>query len=846
VKRLVASLSFVAATAILAVGAPVEAQSLPETVEAISRARVSTRIVYITAHPDDEASALLTYLSRGLGADVALLTLTRGEGGQNAIGPELGVQLGMLRTDELLAASRHNGVRQFFTRAPDFGYSKSAEQALKIWGDLPLEDMVRVIRTFRPQIVINGWGGVHTGHGQHQASGILTPRAVAAAADPRMFPEQIQEGLAVWQASLILDDRREEAPGGFRVPLDGVSPLWGKSYNELGRESLAYHRSQGVSAFFDSPFFRRPRYLLVEGGKDQSVQLNQFVLAAPLPSLAARFPTLRDKMEPALTRADQAIEAAHAVALELKWAEAAADLAGAGNEIAALEKELNSGSPASGSAAAEPKAGALWELHKARQLLDAALADAVALHLEARADRSELVAGETFSIRASQSYRPDVGLKSFVAGLEAPPGWRVTPEGDHFSISIPRDAEPPSVPGDAVLPWPSPLVRLHFEGVVDGYTFSAEEPVVAVRATSTRVDTYPLALVPAVTLTIEPRLIALEKKGASAMQVKTLVRVRYHGSSPADVSVGLDVPPGWVLTPNERLTPLDFTGPSDQLLPFVARPTPQVAPRAYLLKPRAQLDEKTYRTSLEQLPSLPTRSWSEPAEAIVHVIDLAVPAKLRIGYISAGNDPIPDIVRQLGIQVDLLDEATLAFGDLSGYDAVVVGIRGYELRDDLARANHRLLDYVQQGGTLVVQYQRDFAWARVLPAPFPATMGQPAARVTDPDSPVRFLAQENPLLNFPNKITPDDFKGWVQERGLYFWGQFDPRYQAVLGLRDPGEEETTGGLVYARDGKGVYVYTGLSFFRELPAGVPGAFRLFVNLLSQSRLNPPTEQSRKTR
>ena len=839
---LAACLSFVAGTVILA--APLAAQSLPETVEAISRARVSTRILFITAHPDDEASSLLTYLSHGLGAEVALLTLTRGEGGQNAIGPELGAQLGMLRTEELLAASRHNGVRQFFTRAPDFGYSKSAEQTLKTWGALPLEDMVRVIRTFRPQIVINGWGGVHTGHGHHQASGILTPQAVAAAADPRMFPEQLQEGLAAWQVSLILDDRREEAPGGYRVPLDEISPLWGKSYNEMGRESLAFHRSQGVSAFLDSPFFRRPLYLLVEGGKNEGVQLNQSVLAAPLPSLAPRFPASRDKLEPGLTRADQAIEAARAAALDLKWAEATSDLARAGSEIAGMEKELKSPSPANGSTLAASNsdtADALWELHKARQLLDAALADAVALHLEARADRDELVAGETFSVRASHSFRPDVGLKSFVAGLEAPAGWRVTPEGDHFSISIPPDAEPTAAPGDAVLPWPSPLVHLRFEGVVDGYTFTAEEPAVAVRASSTRVDTYPLALVPAVTLTIEPRQIALEKKGASAMPVKMLVRVRYHGSSPADVSVGLDGLPGWVLTPREGFAPLHFTGPGDQLLPFLVRPPPQVAPGAYALKPYARLGEKTYRTSLEPLPSLPTRSWSEPAEAIVHVIDLAVPAKLRVGYIAAGNDPIPDTLRQLGVQVDLLDEAALAFEDLSPYDAVVVGIRGYELRDDLARANHRLLDYVRQGGTLVVQYQRDFVWARVLPAPFPATMGQPAARVTDPNSPVRFLAPKNPLLDFPNKITLDDFKGWVQERGLYFWGQFDPHYQAVLGLRDPGEEETAGSLMYARDGKGVYIYTGLSFFRELPAGVPGAFRLFVNLLSQSKLSPPQKQ-----
>ena len=316
--------------------------------------------------------------------------------------------------------------------------------------------------------------------------------------------------------------------------------------------------------------------------------------------------------------------------------------------------------------------------------------------------------------------------------------------------------------------------------------------------------------------------------------VRLLTRVRYHGTEPAKVEVGLEVPAGWRVPAVE---PLDFSGSGDQLVVFSVEPSGNVTAGAYPLRPYAKLGEETFRTSLEPLPSLPTRSWSEPAEATLHLISLAVPAKLRVGYIAAGNDPVPETLQQLGIQVDLLDEAALAFGDLSPYDAIVVGIRGYELREDLARANRRLLDYVQRGGTLVVQYQRDFAWVRLLPAPFPAEMGQPAARVTNPDSPVRFLAPENPLLNFPNKITLDDFKGWVQERGLYFWGQFDPKYTAVLGLRDPEEGEATGSLVYARVGKGVYIYTGLSFFRELPAGVPGAFRLFVNLLSQSRLAP---------
>jgi len=270
----------------LFVAAPLRSQSLPETVEAIDKARVTTRILFTTAHPDDEASGLLSYLSHGLDADVALFTITRGQGGQNAIGPEQGERLGMLRTSELLAASQHNGVTQFFSRAPDFGFSKSAEQTMKIWGQVPLEDMVRVIRTFRPNVVINGWGGVHSGHGQHQASGILTPEAVKQAADPAAFPDQIKEGLRPWSVALLVDLRRAESKNGFRVPSEQISALWGKSYADFGRESLVYHRSQGVTMFLSSPFLRASLYLAIENPDPDTQTLSPADMAKSLTRLA--------------------------------------------------------------------------------------------------------------------------------------------------------------------------------------------------------------------------------------------------------------------------------------------------------------------------------------------------------------------------------------------------------------------------------------------------------------------------------------------------------------------------------------------------------------------------------
>jgi hypothetical protein len=269
---------------------------------------------------------------------------------------------------------------------------------------------------------------------------------------------------------------------------------------------------------------------------------------------------------------------------------------------------------------------------------------------------------------------------------------------------------------------------------------------------------------------------------------------------------------------------------------FVVTPPAHVSAGPYPLHPYAKLGDETFRTSIEPIPTLPTRDWTEPADATAHVLNLNVPAGLHVGYIAGDNDVVPEALRQIGIQVDMLDEVAVAFDDLSHYDAIIVGIRAYELRPDLPRMNWRLLDYARNGGSLVVEYQRDFAWNKLLPAPFPAKMAEQGVRVTDPHSPVRFLAPDNPVLSTPNKITQADFEGWIQERGLYFWSTFGTPYQAVLGLKDANEPEANGSLVYARDGKGVYIYTALSFFRELPAGVPGAYRLFVNLISQTRHN----------
>jgi LmbE family N-acetylglucosaminyl deacetylase len=817
---------------------PVGAQSLPETVEAIHKARVSTRILFITAHPDDEWSSLLAYLSHGLNADVALLTITRGQGGQNAIGPEQDGELGVVRTEELLAAGQHYGVQQYFTRALDTGYLKSPDQALKVWGNLALEDMVRVIRTYRPDVVINGWGGVHSGHGHHQESGILTPQAVMAAADPKMFPEQIAEGLTPWKVTLEARVARGgNATNAVALPADEVSPLWGKTYVEMGMEGHAQHRSQGTPAFFGNAFFRRPVFLVAENEKGEAGKFDAQLLTEPLTSLAARFPGAQAMMAPALNAADQELASATKSAQELDRAVAAKSLVAAAKEIAGLREQL--------AKQGGDGAGALWEIDGVLRRINLALADDVAIPLDAQASRHELVAGETFSVDVSIAGTPAVPVTWTLnaSSIVVPSGWSVTPEGvkgatsdagsAKFTVAIPAGAKRALTPADAILPFPPPLVRLALRVEIAGYEFTIERPVNSLEATTTGIQTYPLELVPAVTLTVEPKQVMAPEKRA-AMPVKLFARVRYHGTAATKVSVGLDAPKGWTVQLPNLQGPLEFAKGGDRLIQFVVTAPAETAAGAYTLHPYARIGEETFRTSVEPIPTLPTRNWSEPADATVHVLNLIVPAGLRIGYIAAENDTLPEILRQIGLRVDVLDEVALAFGDLSKYDAITVGIRAYELRPDLLRTNARLLDYVKRGGTLLVQYQRDFAWNEELPAPFKATMPEQTSRVTDANSPVRFLAPDDALLNSPNRITAEDFRGWVQERGLYFWATFDAKYTPVLGLTDPGEAETKGSLVYARDGKGLYIYTGLSFFRELPAGVPGAYRLFVNLLSQTR------------
>jgi LmbE family N-acetylglucosaminyl deacetylase len=815
-------------------------ESLADAVEAIHHARVATRVLFITAHPDDEASSVVTYLSRGAGDELAMLTITRGQGGQNAIGPEQGDQLGVIRSAELFAAAQTYGAKLYFSRAPDFGYSKTLEETLHVWGDTAEDDMVRVIRAFKPEIVINGWAGVRGGHGNHQASGMLTPKAVEAAGDPKAFTAQFSEGLKPWHVDLLVQSDRSGAnSGGVSLPVNEVSPLRGETYSEIARDGFVNQRSQGVVAFQNSPFLRRPATITRSDG----AALEATDIAEPITWLAARFPAYADILRPALTATAESLDRANAAALALDWARAASELARAGSTIQTLQTQV-------GSRGGEDS-DAEYELARVRAHIDRALTIATAIHINAQSDRSNLVIGEPFNVRVDVEHRQGFADSAFaVPKVIVPDCWQVAPPSSagngqlSFKVfSPPAEVSSCTTRGtptdrlipDEMLPFPHALIITQVNTTIDGYSFDSSADVFSQHANATTVTTESLRVVPTVSLTLEPeQFIIPEGRNAleSAKPLDVLLRAHSYSDAAAQITIGLDVPSGWKISAPQNVQ-LEAGG--DALQRFVVTPPAGLAAGTFELKAWAKRGAQEFRESLAPLPSLPSYLWTKPATLPVHAFAIDVPANLHVGYIAADIDPVPAALGRVGVQVDMIDPATLAFGDLRRFDAIIVGIRAYELRSDVLANNHRLLDYVTAGGTLLVEYERSNIWddLKPKPSPYDATMGS-TIRITDENSPVRFIDANSPLLNFPNKITMDDFNGWVQERGNYFWSKWDSHYQAVLAMKDPGENEETGGLVWTHFGKGIYIYSGIEFFRQLPEGNAGAFRLFVNLLSQSR------------
>jgi LmbE family N-acetylglucosaminyl deacetylase len=616
--------------------APGTGTGLPETIEAIDSARVTTRILYITAHPDDESAAVLTYLARGLHAEVALLSLTRGEGGQNALGPEQAPQLGLIRTQELLAAARGYGAKLYFTRARDFGFSKTPEETERVWGDQVLEDMVRVIREFRPNIVINGWGGVHSGHGHHQAAGILTPKAVQLASDTNTFPELLKEDLRPWAGSRekvqVLDlDRGSENPSGYLLPVDEVSPLYGKSYRQIGIDAFVNHRTQGISGFINSPFLRRPLTLKREDGKP----FDSSTLAEPITRLFGEGNGEICKSHPdaceKLKEADGDLVKARAATLKL-------DFSSATTLIGKAQKSLDSLRPADTLSSIGPlgQAAETDIVCQSDRILKALLL-ASGFEFRTETERAEIVAGEVFTVSVTFQCRPEVNCpvqapaELWVEGKQFPNTGDDARKGIKFSGSAETNHQELSIRQQLDAETRSVAI-ITLKDVVDPlHSHPVTLPVTHIEATSTSVVRVPLRIVPAYTLAVEPDQ-SVEVLNAARKPFDVLLRVHSYSAKPSKVSVGLDVPEG--LTASAPLE-VRFNGIGDQYAKITVTPPAKLAPGNFAITAYAKRGEEKFTTSLEPLPSMPTILWSEPAQCVVHAFDINVPPNLHVGYISA-------------------------------------------------------------------------------------------------------------------------------------------------------------------------------------------------------------------
>lgn len=798
-------------------------------------------VVYVTAHPDDESAAIITYLARGLHCRVVILAMTRGEGGQNQDGPELSDEMAWVRTRELQAAAAGYGAEVRFLGAVDFGYSKSVEETFRVWDEEKVVgELVQQIRLLRPLAVISHWSEQAGAGAHHAAAGILTRRAVPLAGDPKAYPEQLAHGLRPWQPRcFFIRSYNPEETQALPVPADQPSPVPGKTYEQLGWEAFRNHRSQGMHQIDLSQVrFLRRYFLRVETVRPEGRPAPASVaeLAPPLPALADLFPSigLLASAREQLAQASQLARQAARLLVEQNRSDAALALVQGANLLNVVSRELPPEVTDQ-----ETSSARAWVEAKQDEFLEAAAALA-GVQLEALADRAVLTPGE--AVRVTLQLK--VGLPGVlrIAGIEpaglqliAPENWPMeptTPGGEtsgvraEYFVRVPPTADPQKA---AV-----PALRARAQLKTGRLAVFLETPVRGLNTSGgSEPALEPVSLAPGMTLDAGPALRLLRASAGESTH-DVWVRVENHSAQPAKISVWLEVPSGWHTPPPQSV---ELAAGGSSTARFTLTVPGRIAAGSYWLEAVARRGHETFRLARRRRPENgPEPPFVyEPARARVEVLDVNVPAGLRVGYLGFNNDPVPGLLAQLGVGVDMLDEPTLAAAKLDAYDAIVIADRAYDYRKDLAEQNARLLDYAKAGGTLLVEHQgRDWDPAKLAPYPGVKPPNQ-NLRVTVETAPVKMLAPDHPLLTFPNRITDEDWKGWVQERGLYFWDSWSPEYTPLVEMADPGEKPLGGGLLAARHGQGMYIYCGLALFRQVRAGVPGGVRLYINLLSQRRV-----------
>ena len=823
-----------------------------------------------TAHPDDEDNGLLVMLSRGRGLRTALLTMTRGDGGQNMMGPELFEALGIVRSAELMSLHRYDGVEQYFTRAYEFGYSFSVEETFQKWGkEEILADAVRIIRTVRPDVLTHMTPTGEGGGQHHQSTARLTQEAFRAAADPNRFPEQIQEGLRPWQPLKIYHRFRgigmgrgagssePPPPGTVRIDTGVYDPILGRSYAQMGAEARSMHRCQSMSQLRGLPGERISQWRLedavietenreldlfdgVEMGLDR---FKDFVKDQEAGFFLEGLETLKGHV----ARAEETFEA-----LE-PWKTLPALRDGL-STVRKLRTDI---------AASSLSDDAKYDLEhrlavKEKQFVDAvALAHGIAL--EPIAGAGEVVPGETFNVDLLVMNRSPEPINVTSVEVVTPDGWTQQREEGETSGTIGRGESLASVFGVRVaddaeysrpywvrnhevdrfdilkpellgIPFaPAPVqAKVTFrsgdiEAVIDeAFQYRYEGAWVGTEKQKR------VTVLPALSVNVSPRVMVYPT-GAESRTIS--VNVIYKGSGEAQGTLQLEMPAGWKVTPSEASFSFDRKGEA-AVLRFEVEAPAAVEPGPYKVEAVAAMGGKEYREGYETIDyhHIEKRYIFRPSQATVQALDIDV-APVSVGYVMGVGDDVPEAIRQLGLEVVMLDETALAEGDLSRFDIIVTGVRAYLNRQDLRAYNDRLLDYVEKGGTVLVQYNKfefnDAQWG-----PYPIQVS--SNRVTVEEAPMRILAPDHPVFNFPNKVTENDWNDWVHERGTYFIGEKDERYTDLLASEDPwpyNAGEKRGIFVETRYGQGRWIYTGLGFYRQLPEGVTDAFKFFANVLS---------------
>ncbi|MBA3343987.1 MAG: PIG-L family deacetylase [Gemmatimonadales bacterium] len=803
------------------------------------------RVLMIGAHPDDEDTELLTVLVRGMGAEAAYLSLNRGEGGQNLIGPELGEALGIIRTEELLAARRLDGARQYFTRAYDFGFSKTVEETWRHWPrDTILKDVVRIVRKFRPQVIVSVFSGTpRDGHGQHQAAGWAAAEAFRAAGDGSRFPELLdQEHLEPWTALKLYRSTRFDS-AATTVTLGGgvLDSAVGQTYHQIAMAGRSLHRSQDMGQLQQiGP--SRVRLALVEdrtarggAGLFAGVDTTLAAMAGGLGSaaewgrVAGRMWALRTDPRPAGQVRELFLAALpHQSAGNVSAVTINQDLA---EQLARLDSVI---------------------VHTSGVLCDALAGDERVIP----GQRVRLTlscwnaGGATRQVEAATRFGGAVEEIASTTMSLAPGELRAV----ELDVLIP-DSMPYTVPyylrsprrGD-IYRWPdaAELAGEPREPPVLEVVLRSAGAVASVREVTFRRNDQalgevrrPLTVVPRVDIKLDPMT---EVWSTTSSRPRPLTVTLTHGARDTTAgTVTLELPSGW---PAARPQPYRLTREDErETLTFAVRAPDRLAPGVIEIRAVTRVRQgRQQQVGLSRVdyPHIRPRAYARPAVSTGSAAPLSLPRLARVGYVRGAADQVPEALRRAGVPLELLAGGALERGDLSLYDAIVIGPRAYEVDSMVVESNARLLDYTRRGGLLIVQYQQHPFFEGGY-APFPLTVGGPVVppasrpvshdRVTDESAPVRIVTPVHPSVLGPNRLGDADWSGWVQERGLYFARSWDPAYRPVLETHDPGEAPLRGGLLVAPLGRGTYVYTGLSFFRQLPAGVPGAFRLFANLLA---------------